>query len=212
MVMDPNLRCRGRIKAHEVEPRVWTVVERVLQQPELIAAEVAHQRADADERRAALAQEMDHLTESVARCDREAQRWAEADAAEVMNLAELKGDRAEITARRQGLHDQHITRQEALEATGQAVDQVEALMRYCDQVRQRLQTFDEGEKRLALEALDIRVTWTPNQPLAIQGSIPIDDIVPVPSGCEQCRFLVCLCAALFLPGGKVLRKLVKLGG
>jgi hypothetical protein len=56
-------------------------------------------------------------------------------------------------------------------------------MSYCTLVRQRLQTFDGREKCLPLEALDIRVTWTPNEPLVIQGSIPLRHIVSVPSGC-----------------------------
>jgi DAHL domain len=68
-----------------------------------------------------------------------------------------------------------------MEAMGQTSGYLESLIRYCTQVRQRLQTFDAREKRLALEALDIRVTWTPNEPIAIQGSIPLIDIVPVPS-------------------------------
>jgi hypothetical protein len=70
-----------------------------------------------------------------------------------------------------------------VEAIGQTSGQLESLMSYCTLVRQRLQTFDGREKRLTLEALDIRVTWTPNEPLAIQGSSPLRDIVPVPSGC-----------------------------
>ncbi len=183
IVMDPNLRCRGSIKARAVEPQGWAAVERVLRQPELIAAEVVRQRMDADKQRAALSQEMNRLTESLARCDRDAQRWAEAYAAEVISLTELKRYRTEITVRRQQLNDQQTTLQGELEAIGGTVDQVEALVRYCAQVHQRLQTFDEEEKRLALEALGIRVTWTPDQPLAVQGSIPISYIMPVPSAC-----------------------------
>jgi hypothetical protein len=60
-----------------------------------------------------------------------------------------------------------------MEAIGQTSGQVEALIRYCAHVRQRLQTSDEREKRIVLEAPDIRATWAPNQPLAIQGSIPL---------------------------------------
>jgi len=69
-----------------------------------------------------------------------------------------------------------------VEAIGQTSGQLELLISSCAHVRERLQTFDEREKRLALEALDIRATWAPNQPLAIQCSIPLSDIVPVPSG------------------------------
>jgi hypothetical protein len=79
-----------------------------------------------------------------------------------------------------------------MEAIGQTSGQLESLMRYCTLVRQRLQTFDAREKQLTLETLDIRVTWTPNEPLAIQGRIPLSDIVPVPSGCRP-AVVCCFC-------------------
>ncbi len=47
-------------------------------------------------------------------------------------------------------------------------------MEYCARVRSQLQHFTLEEKRLALEALNITVTWHPEHPLAIQGSIPVD--------------------------------------
>jgi site-specific DNA recombinase len=56
-VPDLALRCRGSIRADEAEQRVWSAVERVLQRPDLIAAEVARQHATADERRADIAHE-----------------------------------------------------------------------------------------------------------------------------------------------------------
>jgi hypothetical protein len=59
------------------------------------------------------------------------------------------------------------------------VEHVEALMGYCERVRQKLPTFDAAEKRLAFEALNIHVRWTPGDPLQIEGSIPLGEIVPV---------------------------------
>jgi hypothetical protein len=58
-------------------------------------------------------------------------------------------------------------------------------MGYCARVRLILQTFDAAEKRLAL-ALNVRVTWTPEQPLAIEGTIPIGETVPVSLWGDQC--------------------------
>jgi hypothetical protein len=55
------------------------------------------------------------------------------------------------------------------------------LTAYCGRVRQHLQTFDHAEKRLAIEALDSRVSWIPGQPLIIQGTIPLSDIADSPS-------------------------------
>jgi DNA invertase Pin-like site-specific DNA recombinase len=148
------------------------------------AAEVAQYEATTGERRAALVEEIEVIEAGLATCDREAQRWAEAYAAEVISLFELKEYRREIASRRQQLQVRHAGVQAELETIGQTSGQLESVMNYCSMVRQRLQTFNEHEKRLALEALDIHVTWTPNEPLAIQGSIPLSDIVPVPSECR----------------------------
>jgi hypothetical protein len=186
-VMDPEQRCRGSLQADRIESRIWAAVERVLQHPEMIAAEVARHEDTAGERRAALLQAIEVIEAGLATCDREARRWAEAYAAEVISLSELQGYRREIGERRQQLQSRHAGLHAEMEAIGQTSGQLEALMNYCTLVRQRLQTFDEREKQLTLEALDIRVTWTPNQPLAIEGSIPLSDIVPVPSGDAHCQ-------------------------
>ena len=62
------------------------------------------------------------------------------------------------------------------------MEHVEALIGYCTRVRLELQTFNAKEKRMAFEALNVRITWTPGQPLTIEGMIPLDEIVPVPLG------------------------------
>jgi hypothetical protein len=116
----------------------------------------------------------------MAKCDREEQRWAQAYVAEVINLAELKGYRSEIATRRHSLLAQRHGLQTDLENIGHALEHVEALRGYCERVRQQLQTFDPAEKRQAFEALNVRITWTPGQPLTIEGTIPLDEIVPVP--------------------------------
>jgi site-specific DNA recombinase len=180
-IFDPEGRCYGQLKANDVEPQVWAAVIRLLEQPELIAAEVGRQSSMAEAQRAEVQRELLTLEAALAKCDREAQRWGEAYAAEVINLAELKGYRAEIDAKRQSLLTQQAACQAKLEAIGQEVAQVGALIEYCARVRQRLQTFDSAEKRLAFRALDIRVTWTPEQPLRIDGSIPLGDTAPIAS-------------------------------
>jgi site-specific DNA recombinase len=179
-IPDPTLRCPGSVRAEGVEAEVWAAVVHILEQPELIAAEVSRRRAQADEQKVEIRQQMGLIEASLTKCDREAQRWADAYAGEVINLAELKGYRAEIAARRQSLEGERDACQRQLEAIGAAVQQVDTLTAYCARVRQQLQTFDQAEKRLAIEALDIRVSWIPGQPLTIQGSIPIGQIADIP--------------------------------
>jgi hypothetical protein len=114
------------------------------------------------------------------KCDREEQRWTQAYAGKVINLAELKGCRAEIAARRESIFTQRQQLQTTLDTIGLAVEHGEALIGYCARVRQKVQTFGAAEQRLAIEALNVRVTWTPEAPLAIEGTIPFDEIVPLP--------------------------------
>jgi hypothetical protein len=139
------------------------------------------QESTADAQRAEVDHELVTLDAALAKCDREAQRWAEAYAAEVIDIRELKGYRAEIDAKRQSLLAQQAACRVRLEAIGQEVAQVSALIDYCARVRQRLQTFDAAEMRLAFRALDIRVMWTPGQALLIEGSIPLGEAVPIAS-------------------------------
>ncbi len=60
--------------------------------------------------------------------------------------------------------------------------EVAALRDYCARVRANLQHFNMEEKQQALEALDIRVTWHPEKPLHIRGSIPVDIASNAPYG------------------------------
>jgi hypothetical protein len=87
--------------------------------------------------------------------------------------------------RRESIITQHRQLQTTLDTIGRAVEHVDALIGYCERVRQKLQTFDAAEKRLAFEALDVRITGAPGQPLAIEGTIPLGEIVPIPMGRDR---------------------------
>jgi site-specific DNA recombinase len=126
-VLDPDGRCYGQLRADDVEPQVWVAVVRVLEQPQLIAAEATRQQDTADAHQAEIHRELRLMDAGLAKCGREAQRWADAYAAEVIDILELKGYRAEIDARRQSLLTQQATCQARLDAIGQAVAQGQAV-------------------------------------------------------------------------------------
>jgi hypothetical protein len=173
------------VAAEEVERQVWAAVVRVSEEPEIIAAEVAKQETVAEDQREEIRQQVALIETTLAKCDREVQRWADAYAAEVINLAELKGYRTEIEGRRQSLLAEREACERRMEAIRATVQQVEALIDYCTRVRAALQRFEAAEKGIAFEALDIRVTWTPGQPPRIQGAIPIETIAPIPPGSHK---------------------------
>jgi chromosome segregation ATPase len=177
---EPSKRCKGYVSANDAEGRVWHAIEQVLQQPEIIAAEVSRQQAGAEEQCTEIMWEISLIEDTMAKCDREEQRWDRTYVAEVINLAELQGYRSEIATRRQSLLAQRHDLRTKLDHVGHALAHVEALIGYCERVRQQLQTFDPAEKRRAFEALNVRIKWTPGQQLAIEATVPLGEIVPVP--------------------------------
>ena len=153
----------------------------VLEQPERIRTDITRQQANADTQRVATQHQRGLIDTALKKCDWEAQRRAEAYAAEVTSLDDLKGYRAEISSRRESLLSAHAACQRQLEAIGAAVQLVDALTEFCAGVRQRLQTFEEAEKRQAIEALNLQVSWTPGQPFVIEGSIPVGQMADIPA-------------------------------
>src|SRR5262249_44980632 len=101
----------------------------------------------------------------------------EAYAHEVIDLTELKAKKLDITERKQRL----LAQKEAVDAARYAVHEAKArrqdILTYCLRVKERLTTLDVLYKRQALEALDIRVTWAPGEPIRIDGCIPMGSIV-----------------------------------
>jgi hypothetical protein len=134
-MLDANERHRADIPADEAEARVWQAIVRLLNDPPRIAAEVAKEHGQAEQQSAAVRQEIALVEAALARCDREEQRWADAYAAEVINLIELKGYRAEIAERRQSLVVRSAELQASLERIVYHVAKVETLLDYCERVR-----------------------------------------------------------------------------
>jgi hypothetical protein len=102
----------------------------------------------------------------------------------VIELGELKAYRAEIQQRRQALHEQQAQGEADIARLQTSVVRVEQLIDYCARVRSRLQTFTSEEKRIALRALNIQVTWAAAQVLTVTGSIPLDGTIVSSTVCR----------------------------
>ena len=108
----------------------------------------------------------------LAQCDKDIKRWEAAYLGEAIDLADFKAKKAEIDARRASA-EQELAR---LDAEQRLIEQAEletaSIMEYCARVRSTLKTFTLEEKRRALEALKITVTWHPEWPKPkIEGSL-----------------------------------------
>ncbi len=168
----PEHRCGGTIRAAVADRQVWAAVMRLLEQSELVMAEVAKQRATIHEQEAILDQELAVIDAAVARCHQEDQRLVEAYVAGAFTAAELKAYRADIATKRQSLDVHHHRLIERHEALQHAIGQTEALVGHCARVRKRLQTFALEEQPLAFDALALKAVWIPSEPLRIEASIP----------------------------------------
>jgi site-specific DNA recombinase len=169
-VVAPHIR--SRVLAREIEPMVWEAVERALNNPALITAELERRREGTSAQQADLDRERQHYNRQLAQCEKDLKRWEAAYLGEAIDLADFKTKRGEVDARRASL-EQELAR---LDSQQHLIEQAEletaSLMEYCARVQAELQHFTLEEKRRALDALDITVIWHPEKPPEIHGSIP----------------------------------------
>jgi hypothetical protein len=102
-------------------------------------------------------------------------RWEVAYVGEVIDLEDFKAKKAEIDGKRASI-EQELTRlDEQQRFLEQSELETTALEEWCRRVRKNLPQYDTNEnKRGALQALNITVTWYPDKPLTIKGSIEPD--------------------------------------
>lgn len=174
-VLDHAQRCPKSLGAEEVEAYVWGCVEEVLKSPDVIMQEVQRKQDHAEEILDELHHTLELINTALVKCQREDERWIRAYAAEVIDLAELKAYRSNFAVQRQELLEQQQSMLSQIDSIQRGMYQVGRLIEYCARVKQHLRTLDFQEKRLVLQALDIRVTWASDHPIKIGGSIPLEN-------------------------------------
>jgi site-specific DNA recombinase len=164
---------RRIVQATAIEPLVWTAVERVLNNPGLIAAELERRREGTSAQQADLDRERQHYTRQLAQCDKDLKRWEAAYLGEAIDLADFKAKRAEVDARCASVEQELVRLDDQQRLIEQAKLETACLIEYCTRVRSKLQHLTLEEKQQALETLNITVTWHPEWPAPkIQGSLP----------------------------------------
>jgi hypothetical protein len=133
-------------------------------------AEIERQYSNIGARHAAIARDREAITAALKRCDRALGRWKDAFEAEVIDLGEFKEKRAEIDAHRASLQDEQQRLDQEEQALDQAVNDAEMLVALCRKWQDNLEAFDMLKKRKVLESLNIRVYYSPGQPIKIVGN------------------------------------------
>ncbi len=178
-------RCQNRTwNANRLEELVWQQIEALLTRPEVVLAGLKTRVDDAKEA-SHLEGEMADVSRRLKSLNKEQQQllqWALKGFPEETVVAENK----RLNEQRDMLKQRKSELETRIEQAKQTEVNMEGIERFCELVRQNLGDFTFDDKRLALEALQIKV-WVDGNNVEIEGAIPIagDDIVSATPRCSE---------------------------
>ncbi|GAJ24209.1 unnamed protein product, partial [marine sediment metagenome] len=176
-------KCQNRRwNANRLEQLVWQQIEALLTQPEAVLAGLKTRMDDAKEA-SHLEQELAEVSRRLKALDKEQEQllqWALKGFPEETVIAENN----RINGQRDTLNERKVELETRVEQARKTEVNFENIERFCELVRQNLGDFTFEDKRLALEALQVKVCVDGNN-VNIEGAIPMgeDDIVSATSRC-----------------------------
>ena len=164
------IRCGNKnLNADKIETLVWAEVEKVISNPEIVISEVQRRRQEMENPNS-LKQKLDQIDIQLKHLKKREQR--------VYRIYEFGGDEdllirdmTSIRTERQRLLDEKSQIESTLSKAHEIEEQRQGIEKFCELVKQKLSVFSIEEKRLALEALRIRVL-VDGETVFISGSIP----------------------------------------
>jgi len=117
--------------------------------------------------------ERQHYNRQLVQCNKDLKRWEAMYLGKAIDLVDCKAKKADIDTRRASSCSRRARLDAEQRLIAQAQLEVASIMKYCARVRSQLQHFTLEEKRLAIEALNITVTWHPEKPPEIRDSISV---------------------------------------
>jgi len=177
-------RCQNRRwNANRLEELVWQQIEMLLTQPEVVLAGLKTRMDDLNEV-SHLERELAEVSRRVKALDKEQQQllqWALKGFPEETVVAENK----RINEQRDVLKQRKVELETRIEQAKRTEVAMERIEQFCELVRQNLGDFTFDDKRLALEALQLKV-WVDGNNVNIEGAIPAgeEDIVSATPRCS----------------------------
>ena len=187
----PYYRCSGRTKllsdagcttkstnAQRLDEVVWLEVKEVLQSPDVLLAGIEEVNAQSNQR-GFMDSEMERIERRLARLDKDQQgllQWALKGFPEGLVVAENKRINSERTA----LRSRYDELRAKLDHIAKTLVDRNRIEEFCRLASEHIETFTIADKKLAFEALSVKVWLEPDR-VTIEGAIPIDEEVQVPS-------------------------------
>lgn len=176
------VRCRNRTYlADYLEELVWREVERTLSEPELVLAEL-HRKEEEAKESGLLEANLQRVKAQLA--NRERQKLRTWRAFEITGDEEaFRRNIAILDKEIKTLEDEAVQLEKRIKEREQAHVSVEGLKQACELIGKNLRNASFEDKRLALQALRIKV-WIDDASVSIEGaiSIPESQVAPTPSG------------------------------
>jgi site-specific DNA recombinase len=172
----PIHRCLNKSwGADKLEALVWTQIERVLDNPELIVTEIGKQRQDANQLGVLEAelQQVERQLKALGREQEQLLQWALKGFPEETVIAENK----KINSKRETSKAQKAELETQIKASEEAAISLPKLECFVELMRQKLTTLDFEPKRMALDMLGVKV-WLDGDNVEITGVLPVaDDVI-----------------------------------
>lgn len=169
--------CHNRLwNADYLEELVWGQIEDLLSKPEVVLAGLKTRENEAKQASSYLA-ELETVEVKLRHMEKEKDR--------VWKAFELTGDETkftkqikDVTVRVGELEKQKLELERRIEASKQAEVDMGSIKRFCELAKSNLADFTFENKRLALQALNIKV-WVDGENITIEGAMPVaeSDIV-----------------------------------
>ena len=169
--------CHNRnYKADYIEKLVWEKVEALLSQPELVVAEL-ERRQEETKNTDFINRELEAINVRLNNVRNREQRLIRAFS---FGLEEelVRREKAMLDKERNALEEEKAKLERRLEGATEFALNVEGIKKFCELVRRNLSEFSFEDKRLTLEALQLKV-YVDGCSLSIEGAVPIikDDVV-----------------------------------
>lgn len=161
--------CHHAVRAHELENLVWNEIKAALQNPDLICAELDRMHAGEP---SMAESDLEAVVQVMAKLDLEERRYLRLYGQEKFDERKLTDEIDRVRTEREGWLREKATIEERIKAKERITEQKLTVREYCKRVSENLEKLDFIEKRLALEALEVRVTLGFDGDVTIRGAIP----------------------------------------
>jgi site-specific DNA recombinase len=168
--------CKNQsFRAEYLDRLVWEQVEKVLTQPEMVIAELQRRRqvAENTEGDRSLSEYLKSLDKQIQSLQSRESRLVRLYTFGEFDEDTLRKEKQVIDAEHRRLEDEKLQLERRIEVQRQCTASIEDMERFCNMVRTNIKQFSFDEKRLALEALQIKI-WIDGDKVTIEGAVPVD--------------------------------------